>query len=51
MTNARLRLAFASKGTNGNHVSPCSPLLRENVGNLPVPHTPPHTHSPNEVGL
>src|SRR5512132_4046967 len=27
----------------GNHVSPTDPLLLENVGNLPVPHTPPRS--------
>ena len=44
MTNARLRLAFAGK--------PCFPReapFFENVGNLPVPHTPPRS-PPTEVG-
>ena len=39
---ARLRLAFA-----GETMFPRRhPLLLESVGDLPVPHTPPHAHEP-----
>src|SRR6478752_2378373 len=33
----------SAPGRGGNHVSPTCPVLLENVGNLPVPHTPPRS--------
>jgi len=47
MSNARLRLAFAGE----TMFPPRIPLLLENVGNLPGPHTPSHAHKPTKVGL
>jgi len=50
MSNARLLVAFARKGTNGNHVSSCeAPFFWRTWGTSRFP-TPLHAHAPTKAG-
>ena len=50
MSNARLRRAFASERTNGNHVSSRdAPFFLKPWGTSRFP-TPLHAHGPTDVG-
>jgi hypothetical protein len=46
---ARLRLAVAG-GKMSETMFPSRPFFLESVGNLPVPHTPPHVAHRPETG-